>query len=166
MEKDIQMIWNYLDGTMEEDDKKRFHLRLKEDELFSSSYMEQLKLHEDLQKMPLSRAPESLMSNVMLEYSSLLDKRKNDIGFNGIRNIFIIFSGIILLTVLMSWFFFEPADSSAPTLLTNLNDAGMSLLFELSSVKILPYSVIFFCGMALVWLDHFLKQKTLHLSRG
>lgn len=160
------MIWQYIEDTMSHESKMDFELRISEDELFNTLYQEQLKLHTALKKMPVSKAPDSLFSNVMTKYTSLRNKRITSTGFRGIWNIIIILTGIIILAAIMSIFITDPSESTAPAIFSSLTELGRFLSFDASIFKFLPYLMVFFSGLALYWFDHFLKQRMPGLSRG
>jgi anti-sigma factor RsiW len=116
-----QQIWDYLDGTCSEQERKKIAQLIETDPAYQMAYADLEKLHRDLSGMELDEPSMSFTRNVMDQVKSLpvpgsirslIDKRIV-YGIGG----FFIFSIMLLLTSVFSQIdWSQPARSALPEL--------------------------------------------------
>ena len=157
MDKQIQLIWDYLDNNLSVEDRVLFESRLSSDENFIKAYKAQLSLHEALLKLPVEKAPEDLLLNIMDQLSFQKSFVRNYSSFSGLKNIFLVIGiitfGLIISTLIMG----STTVSEVPDYLSYFADLNFNL--DLTGISLLPYSLVLVCAVFLIWMDNLIKTK-------
>ena len=163
MEKKLELIWKKLDGDITREEAKVFDSLYKSDEGFKQLYLEQSRLNNTLKNIPLQKAPDSILDNVMKAVSAGSVLRSKYISFSGLKTIIALFGSFMLIACV--WYFASNGinlESSGHTMISGFFDNLNSKLTLPESLKTyLPYSMVLIAGLGLLWMDSFLKSKRL-----
>lgn len=101
MDKQLELIWKYIDGELNTAEKLDIQRMLNADPQLDSLYRAQLKLHKSLSESNLVEAPQGFASRVManLPVAKVQALRKYD-SFTGIKGILIWALGFTLLAII------------------------------------------------------------------
>jgi hypothetical protein len=163
MDKYLELIWKKLDGDISTEEQKIFDLLYKTKNDFKSLYKEQSIINNSLRRIPLHKAPPSLLVNVMQSIGVKHALSQQYSSFSGLKTICIFFGGFTIL--LCVWYLSVKGiqiDSGNSSALGSLISEMFSKLGVPASMKTyLPYSLVPIAAMALFWLDAFLKKSRL-----
>lgn len=108
MGSEEKLIWEYLDGTLSQKEKAKVQIRLEADASFRGLYESQQKLHIGLQRIEKEKAPDFILSNIMLSLKNETIYHAETTKFTGLKYFSALF--IALNFILIVW-----GVSSAPT---------------------------------------------------
>ena len=160
MEKKLELIWKKLDGDINREEAKIFDALFKNDADFKKLYLEQSRLNNTLRNIPIEKAPETLIDNVMkaVRSNSVLS---SNISFSGIKTILLLFSSFIVICCV--WYFSSKGinlNSGESSVIGSTMDALFSKMVISESLKAyLPYSLVLIAGLGLLWIDGLMKNS-------
>jgi len=164
MQRDEKLIWDYLDGSLNDKQSANFKLRLESDSDLMNHYKQQLKLHNSLKELEISAAPDFLLSNVMVGIKNEAILQPKTTNFTGIKYILLIF--VALTTSLLGLGIMTPSQVEAnQSFGEKLNGVlePLSFLDSVSSIG-LPNQTILMCGIAtglllvMFWADEMFNK--------
>lgn len=160
MEKKLELIWKKLDGDISGEEAKIFDALFKNNAEFKTLYLEQSRLNNTLRNIPLEKAPETLIDNVMnaVRSNSVLS---SNISFSGIKTILLLFGSFIVISCV--WYFSSNGinlSSTESSFVGSTLDSLLSKMVISDSLKsYLPYSLVLVAGLGLLWIDGFMKNS-------
>jgi len=167
MDKHLEIIWQYIDGTLSPSEVVSFEKRLESETELNRLYVSQLQLHQSLTTHNVVSAPSNFASQVMSKLQSqsmAFDLKKFD-SFAGIKSIMFWALGVTILGLVFIFFF--PPIATTATASTNaiisvdkfIPDFLQNFTLSNEMIKYSSYTMILLLVPVLVALDNFLNKR-------
>lgn len=156
-----QRIWDYLDGTCNEQERKRTEQLLATDSAYQAAYAELENLHQDLAKIELDEPSMSFTRNVMDQVASmpvpgsvksLVDKRI----IYGIAAFFLVSIRVLLIMIFKQIDWVQPVRVALPEY--KLPEVDYSFYLNSTYLRLFFFADIV---LGLYLLDGMLRKKVL-----
>jgi len=92
-----EKLWNYIDGTCSDEDRKAIDILIAQDEVYRRKYEELLALNQDFSKMELDEPPMAFTYNVMEAIRAEHAKQPLKAGIN--KRIIKVISGFFIVSI-------------------------------------------------------------------
>ena len=103
-----RMIWSYLDGSLQAEDRLSLELLKSTDAEFNSMFEELSALHTGLDKLPLEKVSQNFSDNLQKVLMKEVSKQQNGMDFRPL-----LFFGISLLVMSIAFFLFTGNPSTS-----------------------------------------------------
>lgn len=156
MKEHLELIWKKIDGELDRNDKLLFDALISEDELFLNLYKQQIKLNDAMSNMPLRKAPDTLLDNVMASVRTQVSVSRKYDDFKAFK--YIIAATVLLCLVFTVYAIIISGGLQLEKHYLNINELVSKLNFNLSLpnnlVSYSTYFIILFGAVTLIWIDN------------
>lgn len=166
-----KIIWEYLDGDLSPQEKAKLDYRLQTDSAFLTLYNHKKKVHEGLQSLDIEKAPEHILSNVMVSLKNESIYLPKTTKFTAFKYFSLFF--IALNVILIAWGLFSSPATNSNFLVDKFNflkepliDMDKVMALPFISPQFLLYGVAVGLLVMLFWGDFIIHRNRVVRSRG
>jgi hypothetical protein len=165
MEKNLELIWKKIDGSLSKDEAINFNQLIHDDKSFAILYKAQVNLNTNLKNIPSVAAPSSLVSNII---QNITQKKvvysKEYSSFGGMKIIALASIITLILVVLITMTINLSFDASAyPELTSWLNRLSMPISLQ-GMESYTTYLLVLLPGIVLIWLDNMFRREPIQIK--
>ena len=165
MENHMALIWQRIDGSLDQDSYQLFEHLLSTDNDFKSLYEKQLSLHKSLTGLTPKKAPKAIIPNVM---NQLFVNNSIAAKYNSFKGLGYFLIGLTALAAvifgIVVYGSFGESGQSYP-LLAKVMDASQSLATVSEGLSVyLSYSSGLLAFASLYWIDKYFKKPKVKIS--
>ena len=166
MERDEQLIWDYLDGELSGAKQVSVDERLQNDVPFRKLYETQLQLHRSLHNMDLTAAPENILSNVLVGIKHETIHVAKPTSFSGVKNV-AVFSIILTFCLIIFGIVSNDSGVGEPLLGGQLDNLMPTIDYStfLEGLSLPSQSIVFYGSaiallLLIYWIDEIYSRLT------
>jgi len=163
MIEEKKLIWAFLDNTLTNKENEQVLSRMDSDPEFKQAFDSISKLHESLKTLEAEKAPEYILSNIMVSLKDTKIYSAPTTHFNGIKYIIAMLSAISCLVFLSMYLIDTPATSYTSTWdfsdkISGVMDYLPSLSIYTELNGIIPYATVTSCLLIIFWVDVYFNE--------